>query len=284
MTNTRSKAAIALFALLAAMIGCGKQANGTAQQPNPSPGPLMGPQPKQGAGTVRDPDSKGRKEPKFKVTAKEFISEFEKNAKAFVERYGDSVIELEGAVESVFVTSNGVSILHVMPTGTIHAIGSIKVSYWTCQVPDAGLPSRVVLSQRIRVTGYLDSKNEFLSLWDCKAVELEGDDAIRVTAMALAVAASKDKESARREYSDRPAIITGVIKGKFKDEGGREFVELVGDGKTRILGSPCTNHEQDLVSPRVGEKITWTGVLHEQYGGEYPYILDQYWPIVDKKR
>jgi hypothetical protein len=265
--------------LIVLLLGCGKGKPEPATWRDPPNGP-----------TSRPPGGVG--EPKFNLPVGELLDAFETNADATVKTYGGNAIQLDGLVRDVHFSpstgpSGGGTVVNVMPTRPAAEIEWANVRGWPCNFPGVDLTPRLIPTRRIRIKGYLnpaDPRTSLVPLTRCEIVELGTDDALRVSAAELSAAATENVEAAYRKYSRRAVVLTGVVKGKAKDVGGAECVELVTGGEVRVLGYPGTFLAAEAKAPRTGEKVTWAGILSGQFNSKDPYVLWNYWVVKDEER
>jgi hypothetical protein len=273
---------VAIFAgCLVLGLGCGKEAkpSGEAREAPPSQ-----PQPPGGEPGPKQPKASGLGEAKFRLKTSQLFDEFNKDSEATIKKYAGSVVELDAVVREASRSSSGLqTVVQVMPAGADLRGSPTGLSTWWCYIEDPALAPRLIPTQRLRLKGYFEPTNQLHPLTRCEVLELGKDDAIRISAKELASATTANHNATRDKYSYKAIVLIGVIKGKYQNAGGPEYIELEGDGTTRIIGFPDSQHADDVKNPNIGAKVTWAGWMRKNYD-DAPFEMWRYRHVIDEKR
>lgn len=174
------------------------------------------------------------------LTAEAFGGEFRKNADEAARKFESVFVELTGTVSNVGSRDKE-------PFVTLDA-GPESLSILCLLAQEKEPWAKISKGQKIKVRGQWPDFSVQPTLEACVLVELGPNPAQELKAEALAAEFVKNKEALRKQYADKPLIVTGVIvDAKPRNDLGAISIYLMGAGDVRVdCGFNATDRAEAL--------------------------------------
>lgn len=161
------------------------------------------------------------------LTAEAFGGEFRKNVDAAARKFESVFVELTGTVSNV--GSRGQE-----PFVTLDA-GPESLSILCLLAQEKEPWAKISKGQKIKVRGQWPDFSVQPTLEQCVLVEVGTNPAKELKAEDLAAEFAKNKDAVRKQYADKPLIVTGVIvDAKPRNDLGAVSVYLKGASEVRV--------------------------------------------------
>jgi hypothetical protein len=193
-------------------------------------------------------------EAQYKMSATEFLTEFNKDRRATGKKYAGAVVEVEGVAFEAVLRGDGRSV------GFGFSNPTSPTDVLVCVNRDLTLIGKVTKGRKMRVKGRMSSTPE---LEDAEILELGPDTAVRMTSEEIAKEASSDFDAFREKCKDKTVVVTGPVVGSHpRTQAYTDKVqELKGGAGTKVFCGPERGSQYRLSSTPDGKTVAWAGEL-----------------------
>jgi hypothetical protein len=241
-------------------LGCEKKPEEKAQQPpDTKPGPAIDSRPRPPGPTLG--------EPKYRVTVDNLTAEFEEDWQAAMTKYRNTVVEVSGTTSEHAALGKTVYLPTTSPDFGYRWVvgfrGSGRFDPFTCSGRDLAIIGKLFGGQQVRIKGRLTTEgdNFFPKLKESEVVEFGPDTSVKLSAVELGGAASRDRPALDKRCEKRSLLLSGTVVAGVMKGDAHDPIELQSDGKTRVfcyLGASSRFYDKGFAA---GEKITFVGEM-----------------------
>jgi hypothetical protein len=232
---------------IAVALGCGKPPSQPANLPSAS-----GPTPD----SPKQPVASPSKSPPavFKLSALDYLKEWEQDRPAAKKKYDDKTLELIGVVARVNEDRNR--------RGTVELNADIRLTPVSCSMVEEQPWATMSPGQSVTIRGKATFTFATPHLLDCVVVQAGPNPAIMVHPQDLAKEYANDPDATKKKYGGKYLIIEGeIVDKKHNSDLGELHAFLKGYDKVRV-DCRMNGFDQKLVdSIKVGHKVKVVGQL-----------------------
>jgi hypothetical protein len=184
------------------------------------------------------------------VGAEALRQEIDKDRAATVKKYEAVTVELSGVIRTV--GSRGEETFVTLETGP--GLGLM------CVFADEKQPwAKVSRGQKIKVRGLWSATLAQDGLVQCTIVERGPSTTLEMSAEALAEKFAKDKDAVRKEYSEKPLVVMGVVSDMRRNDLGAVRIFLKGAEAVRVDCGFDAADRAEAESVRMGQRVLLIG-------------------------
>ncbi|MDB5310380.1 MAG: hypothetical protein JWO38_4582 [Gemmataceae bacterium] len=215
----------------------------------------------------------------FKMTSEELQKEC-KDRKAAEAKYKGKIIELSGTVEEAKAGYDGKRGIIFLSSTDPKSLGIGGM----CLIDDPNPHGKFAKGQTIKVKGKFTGVAIGPTLEACTVLEKGPDTAVRITSEELAKDYTADRAATEKKCDKRTLVITGEVAVINTDDKKVEFLELKGDGATRIecRYGLSINTLKDKLKP--GDKVTLVGEMFGFRNEKGLFVVISCVPVTQPKK
>ena len=237
---------LAVFVLLALLIGCGKDKAADRDGSKPAEAP-----PEVATSVPKETD--------YKLTMDELEQEIKADSSVTSTKYGGKVLELSGIVESPIVDAGKKVVAFELKSSKPRPDHTtIEI---LCICDDRSVYGTLGRGQTLRVRGVYIRAGGIMK--PCEVVEKGPDTRALIASPQLAAEFTANWDEAKRKYNEKTLVLSGTVSAiKHRSDGkGLEFnlLELKGDGNTVV---ECLYINPEVADRyKVGDAVELVGSL-----------------------